>query len=431
MEVRLRSANLAEHRSGGMALFAAGTMVVAVLVVGGVVDFMSLAMQKHDVQDAADAAALGAVREIQIAMNDGDRLKSVAEAIALANLSTLKDIKVETTATGEATLEVVITAAPRVFFPGVIGMTAKRVSAKAIAEISGSQVCMIGLDPKVKRTLHMQKKAAITAKDCAIYSNSTSPEGIFIEGNANVAADFICSAGGVKVDRKMSLDPAPLVDCPTMSDPLASRPPPSVGACDHKKTKIDKGKTEKLYPGVYCEGIEIRGTVSLAPGVYIIKNGSLKVKDGGVLTGEHAGFFLTGEKTLIEFEKDSTIELSAPRTGPLAGLLFFEDRNVVAADSDKVVAVDEETGLPKAQEHRIRSDNARELVGTIYIPRNRLLIDGDKPIAAESAYTVIIAREFVLAEGPEVVLNAHYESTDVPVPQGVGNKSDKSARLIR
>lgn len=414
-----------------MALFATGVLVVAILIIGGVVDFMSLTMERRDVQDAADAAALGAVREIQIAMNDGGRLDSVAESIALANLARLKDVTVETTATDASTLEVVVTAAPRVYFPGVIGMTAGPVSAKAIAQISGSPVCMIGLDPKVKRTLHMQKKAAITAKDCAIYSNSTSPEGIFVEGDAKVSADLICSAGGAKVDKRLSLDPAPVLDCPTISDPLASRPPPSVGLCDHKKMKIDKGVIQTLTPGVYCGGLEIKGVVKLVSGVYVIKDGSLKVKDGGSLQGEHVGFFLTGEKTLIEFEKESTIVLSAPRSGPLAGLLFYEDRNVVAADSDKTVSVDPDTGLPKAQEHRIRSDNARELVGTIYIPRNRLLVDGDKPIAAESAYTVIIAREFALAEGPEVVLNAHYEDSDVPVPKGVGNKSDKNARLVR
>lgn len=426
----MRRTGLSKDVSGSMALYAGGLLLVAVLIIGGVIDYMSLSIQRGEVQAAADNAALAAVREFQIAMNDESRTSAIAETIAKANLHNQTVQSVTANPIGQSQLEVVVTVAPRVFFPGIIGMTAKAVSASAVAQVSGSPVCMIGLDTKVKRTLDMQKDAAITAKACAVYSNSVSTESIAISDSAKVTADFICAAGGIKLAKKMSLTPAPLEDCPPMSDPLADRPPPSVGSCDETKLKIDKGASATLSPGVYCGGLEIKGTAELASGIYIIKNGSLKVKDGGILTGENVGFFLTGDKALIEFEKDSTIRLSAPRTGPLAGLLFYENRDVEPADDDKTVKVDPETGLPKAKEHRIRSDNARELVGTIYLPRNKLLIDGDKPIAAESAYTVIIAREFALASGPEVVLNADYTASNIPVPEGVGNKSALNPRLV-
>jgi len=422
-------ARLAHDRTGGMALFASGLMVVAILITGGVVDYMSLQMERRQVQDAADAAALGAVREVQIAMGDSNRLKAVATTIAEANLTNLRDIKTEATPKQGNTLEVIVQAAPRVFFPGFIGLNAQPVRAKAVATLSGSPICMIGLDSKVKHTLNMRSKAAITAKACGIYSNSIAKDGIEIADSAKVNADLICSAGGVKMDKAYTVTPAPITDCPAMSDPLESRPAPTVGACTKKKLKIDTGVTQTLQPGVYCDGIEVKGNVTLAPGVYVLNGGSLKVKDGGSLTGTDVGFFLTGKDALIRFEKESSISLAAPRSGPLAGLLFFEDRNVVAADKGGA-ETDTVTGLPKAQEHRIASDDAGRLVGTIYLPRNRLLIDGDKPIAEESAYTVIIAREFALAEGPEVILNADYTLSDVPVPDGVGNKSSKSVRLI-
>jgi Flp pilus assembly protein TadG len=413
-----------------MALFASGMMIIAVLIIGGVIDFMSLMIERRQVQDAADAAALGAVREVQIAMGDDNRLAAVATAIAEASLTNLNDIRIAATPKQGNTLEVVVSAAPRVFFPGVIGLTAKTVTASAVATVSGSPICMIGLDSKVKRTLDMRSSAAITAQACGIYSNSVAADGIAIADNAKVKADLICSAGGVKLSKTYTVDPAPVTDCPPMPDPLANRPTPTAGACGRKKLKIEKGVAVTLQPGTYCDGIEVKGNVTLAAGVYILKNGSLKVKDGGTLTGTDVGFYLTGDKALIEFEKESKISLAAPRSGPLAGLLFFEDRGVVAADKDPGTETDAETGLPKAREHRIRSDDAARLVGTIYLPRNRLLIDGDKPIASESAYTVIIAREFALASGPEVILNADYTLSDVPVPDGVGNKSPKSTRLI-
>lgn len=69
------------------------------------------------------------------------------------------------------------------------------------------------------------------------------------------------------------------------------------------------------------------------------------------------------------------------------------------------------------------NDNARTLLGTIYLPVGRLIIDAKKPIADQSAYTVIIARMINLYDGPDLVLNARYGSTDVPVPNGVGPSS--------
>jgi hypothetical protein len=75
------------------------------------------------------------------------------------------------------------------------------------------------------------------------------------------------------------------------------------------------------------------------------------------------------------------------------------------------------------REYRIISDQARNLLGTIYLPAGRLIIDSKKPIADQSAYTVIIARLVNLYDGPDLVLNARYGASDIPVPNGVGPSS--------
>jgi Flp pilus assembly protein TadG len=418
-------------RRGNMAVMGIFLMLGFGLVTGGVVDATSLFLQKRDVQAAADAAALAAARELIVANGSEGRMEGIATAIAEGNLGgAYRNVATKATALSDSTIEVEVSTAPRVFFPGPVALNAKLVSATAVGEVAGGgSVCMIGLDTKVKHTLWMQKKASITAVGCAIYSNSLAPDGILIEDKAEVNAQFICSAGGVKTAKAMALDPEPVEDCPPIEDPLASRPPPAVGGCDFNKKKIEEGETVTLSPATYCGGLEIKGNVTLEPGVYIIKNGPLKIKDNGSLTGEHVGFFLTGKDALLNFEKESSIRLSAPKAGPLAGLLVYEDRKVKPADEEPAVL--DYDGMLKAQEHRIRSQDAPELVGTIYISRNRLLISGDDKIAAESAYTVIIAREFALAEGPQMVLNTDYASTDVPVPEGVGNRSTTTRpRLI-
>ena len=76
------------------------------------------------------------------------------------------------------------------------------------------------------------------------------------------------------------------------------------------------------------------------------------------------------------------------------------------------------TGAPR--QHQILSDNARNLLGTIYMPQGEIIIDATKPIADKSAYTVLVVNQLHLYSGPNLVLNSDYSATDVPVPPGVG-----------
>ena len=106
--------------------------------------------------------------------------------------------------------------------------------------------------------------------------------------------------------------------------------------------------------------------------------------------------------TLMLFDSGSTIDLTAPKDGLLAGILFFEDRKA----------------LP-LRIHRIGSNNARNLVGTIYLPLGILFVDANAPVADNSAYTALVVRSLQLSKGPNLVLNSDYKSTSIPVPDGL------------
>ena len=60
------------------------------------------------------------------------------------------------------------------------------------------------------------------------------------------------------------------------------------------------------------------------------------------------------------------------------------------------------------------------LLGTVYMPKGRLIIDATRPIADRSAYTVLVVQQLDLYEGPNLVLNTDYRASDVPIPEGVG-----------
>lgn len=457
---------------------ALGVVAVSTFVVGGIVDYMSLSNQKQKLQGVADRAAIAAAQELVVFKGSDGRVTSVAEAFVDANYGDHPHVTSAVIIDDGKAVEVTVTAEPKTYFPGPIARGVSEVKVKAIAEISGGgYVCMVGLSPNEDSTLDMHDKARVTAENCAIYSNSKNKNSLRLANNSRVKADLVCVAGGVAGPTSAVSPNAPLTDCPPLVDPLRDRPEPNVGllTCNNilgagsilgkdllgkdgkllslkdllgkggliggvvggdllKKKNlltdiaggdlvgnlapglIVTGKTV-LEPGVYCGGINvIGGDVKLKPGTYILNNGGLVVSNGGKLMGDSTGvgFFLTGALGLstVQFAPSSTISLNAQRSGDMAGMLFFEDRDVIFKSP-----------------HIVASNDARNLVGTIYLPGNTLEINSQKPIADQSDYTVIIARKFDMKDGPELVLNTDYENSLVPVPEGVGNKSRPMVKL--
>ena len=403
---RLHETRFARSRSGSMTLWAGGLMLVGVFISGGVIDYMSLSMQDKDVQRAADHAALAAAAELVTGDAAQDRVDEIARVYVAQNYSREATTQAEMLPEGGG-VRVTVTSPPRVFFPGPIGANAGPVVAEAIAEVHGEtqNLCVIALDQDSDRAISLDSNASVNAPNCTIYSNSKKKKGISVLSNAKLISSLTCSAGG-KEGSVSNFSPAPLLDCPQIEDPLASRPKPTVGPCKYDKFK-KKDYTGSISPGVYCNGLTIDGNskVTMEPGVYIIKEGDFKVDSNSEVTGDGVGIFLAGTKSRFEFTSNAKVSLTAPRTGVMAGLLFMEDNTIA-----------------KETKHRITSDYTERLVGTIYLPRGSFLIDANQDIAEESEFTVLVVRMLELKAGPKLVLNTDYGAIDVPVPGGVGKQ---------
>ena len=400
------SAMLRDERGSVIIIFALA-LPVLLLAVGAAIDYGRLSSQKTRLQSAADAAALSAARELHMANADKSQVQSIAESVVAANLgSAAAGVTVSSRVLSEpVAVAVDLTQDVGLFFMGGDGSGASPLAAHAVARpVGGTPICVLGLEEKSAGAIDLNAKARMTGNACAVYSNSTNPSGIKSKDAAVLHASLICSAGG-KVGGKANFEPDPLTDCPQMEDPLASRPPPPVGACTANDLEIEE-QTTTLSPGVYCGGLKItdESRVTLQPGVYVIKDGQLEVEDNSELVGENVGFYLTGKGATFRFDRDSHISLTAPKDGPMAGLLFFEDR-----------------AAKQKQKYEIFSDDARMLLGTIYLPNGRLYIDAYEPIADRSAYTAIVVRQVELYAGPHLVLNSDYDATDIPVPDGISD----------
>jgi hypothetical protein len=174
-----------------------------------------------------------------------------------------------------------------------------------------------------------------------------------------------------------------------------------------------------LIAGVYCDGLEISGNsaVTLAPGLYVVKDGPLHLKDRATLAGSGVTIFLTGNKAVLDIDPDTSVNLSAPTTGDLAGVLVFEDR-----------------GNRAKQKHVIQSRNAPNMLGAIYLPRGTLEIGiqygpGTKgvPVAQASAWTAVVAQTVKVQDDMQIIFNTNYGATPVKPPAGISNSQPQVA----
>jgi hypothetical protein len=365
---------------------------------------------RNSIQRAADAGALSAARELTLSNRSTDAVLAAARAYASAQLTRANvagaDVSANMAENGAA-VRVDISRAYVPILGRVLSSEPVVVRATALARVTGStNLCAIGLSGNEGGTIRLRSNSRLTAQNCAIYSNSTASDGLRIENAAAVTTSLACSAGGANVAGTAVVTPKATIDCPAMADPLAGRPEPAVGGCLHTGLVIQAGSTT-LSPGTYCSGLRIAKTakVTLLPGEYVFKDGLLQVSDTAELRGQNVGLFFkstNGTASALQFSKSSVIELTAPKSGTMAGLLIVESASNPTTT------------------FQITSDFARILLGTIYLPNSELRLDGSQPVSDRAAYTVVIARRIRLEAGPNLHLNTDYGATDIPVPKGVG-----------
>ncbi len=410
--------NLWRNRAGGFALQAAVFSPVLLGASAVTLDFMNYANHRSQLQEVADAAALAAVREAAIKGWNPTIAQSIANSFVASNFEnddgTSSTIYKAVANPDETTrsVKVVVTQDHYPYFAARFFPTPQiAVDAVATSAASKDNICVIALEETKDRALSLKTQSSLVAPTCAVYSNSNHNFGMEALGNAKIDAALICSSGGRKGSDGNFVGNA-LTNCPKVEDPLIARPQPSVGGCTYSNREVN-GIATTLSPGVYCGGLSIRAgsEVTFAPGIYIIKDGVLNVETNSRVYGRDVGFYFTGAVTYLQFLGSADIDLEGPKNGPMAGMLFYQDPT------------------SSYQTFTIASDNARNMVGVIYLPNGMLKVETNNPVSDESAYTALIVKRLRLDKGPNLVLNTAYGATDVPVPSALSGRAGET-RLV-
>ena len=156
-------------------------------------------------------------------------------------------------------------------------------------------------------------------------------------------------------------------------DAYASLPAPTYSGCNFNNYKLTGGSAT-LNPGVYCGGIFILGgKATFNPGLYIVNGGGLSIL-GGSASGQGVTFYITSNGHAYGPVSIGAVQvnLSASSTGPLAGVLFFQDRGI-------------KTILPNS----ILENSGAQLDGLLYFPTTKVFYSGGS--ASSPGPTIIVA----------------------------------------
>ncbi len=319
-------------------------------------------VEKGRVQSAADAAALSGA----LARVEQKPWREYALAAALANgydnngetnIVELNTPPVDgPNAKNPEFIQVIVTSKIPTFFGGIIGIPEIIVSSRAVSQtkpaVFGQMFdgyAVVSLAPtsscadEQKRSFWIHGEATISLTGGGVFVNSNNPDCALIQqgsGSIRIVDDSPLSiVGGASIQKPQLLTPFPPQ---TGAVPFSYPPPfqmPKAG-CGSKIAEVSGGQIDLdgklinavLSPGNWDEDFPPAGVNFLESGVYCI-GGNVLVETS--LSGQ--GVVLVIEQGSARFSSAAEIQLSAPKSGQLAGLLIYmpqTNRNILGLNGN-------------------------------------------------------------------------------------------------
>ena len=196
-------------------------------------------------------------------------------------------------------------------------------NASAVALIAtADSACVLALSTTASGAISVGGSANLSLSGCNVNSNSTAADAVLTYGSGTLSVDCIVSVGGVSL-RGGSTTLAcanATTNAPPIGDPYSTLPVPTSG------TTWLNSNAAVLRPGVYPNGLDLKGTKQLQPGVYIVTGGSVSVSALANITGSGVTIYVA-DGVSVSMNANGLINISAPTSGVYSGVLFYGARD--------------------------------------------------------------------------------------------------------
>lgn len=357
-------------RRGTYAITSAVLSVPLFAAIGLGIDYARLSTDHSNLQSAADSAALAAIAPYGISASEREK---IAKRYLSENFhGSFRDTVVNVT-TFTASRKVTVTADAYVTtsLMNLVGINEVQHKVTAVAATrSANDVCLLSLNTSAQATIMVSGSGAQINTNCMVQANSKHSGALEVKSNTTSVAARWCSVGGYTGN---DFTPTPKTGCDPIEDPYADLPVPYTTGCKDTNFKMNGGK-QTLSPGIYCGGMSINGgDVTFQPGLYVIKDGQFKVGSAN-LVGSGVTFYLFGNNATVDLSGNAELDLSAPKTGPYAGMVFIQHPNAAVGAVSKI------NGTPSAK-----------LIGVSYFPTQNIVVGGGGAFGSASPFMSLVA----------------------------------------
>ncbi len=357
------------EKCGNFSLLFALALPIIVGAAGLGIDVGRWELAHKSLQRAADSAAVSAAIAYQA--NIAANLTSQGAAVAASyNFTSSNGATVTvnrpplsgSNTSNTNAVEVIISQPQARMFTALFGSGAVPETGRAVA-VGGSKICVLALDPTATAAVSAQGSINIAAPNCSIYSDSNSSTSVSAGGSAQVSALQIGAVGTVSGQTNMTTSNGIVNNSSVIPDPYADVPMPSYSGCD--QNNFSAKSTMTIYPGVYCNGFSLNAgaNVTMAPGIYFIDRGSMAINGSATLSGSGVTIVFTSSSganyATARIAGGATVSLSAPTSGPTAGIVLFGDR-----------------AMPVGTNFALGGGSSQSLNGATYLPKGAISYAG-------------------------------------------------------
>lgn len=287
-------------------------------------------------------------------------------------------------------VEVIVTQQKAPLFSSLFIANAVTISARSVAIPNIGTGCVIALDSTASGAVTVPGTSAINLNNCNLYDNSNNSSALNVSGSGSISALSVGVVGGISGASAITTTAGVKTGLLPTPDPYAGVNYPPFSGCDYHNLKINSNTT--LSPGVYCGGIQVTAgaVVTMNPGIYYIDQGSFSVAGNATINGTGVTIVFTSSTgnnwATPSFSSNSNINLTAPTTGPLAGMVIYADRN-----------------MPVGTAFKMAGGSTQNLSGVIYVPKAALTYAGGS--GASNGCTQIVADTLTWTGNSNLALN--------------------------
>jgi Flp pilus assembly protein TadG len=411
------------HPRGVAIVWVAITLVVLLGLIGLALDTARVLLVAHELQNAADAAALAGAQWVR---SDALEARSAARSTAAANDAEGVSITLPDNPSNDPNGKIVI----GIFDRTTQIFTATTSAPNAVKVIAGRTSGQNGSLPLIFGPIFNVSTSDITRQAIAMVGggtgaglialSSTGP-GLSTNGTVNLTVDDgvvvvdaasnpistagasgIITAEGIKiVAPSTTLGPpnytgAIYPESNYVPDPLSSMPAPNYATMTKpngtSEVSVKNNDLITLNPGYYPGGLQMTGgSLTLRPGVYVFDN-EVKINGGAFVGNDVMIYVRTGQLTL---GGNGTIQITplSTTTDTTPADAVYDKMAIWVADND-----------PKNAPSIGGNNGTVSIGGTIYVPNNTLSLQGTGDLTAGNQ---LIANK--VSVGGNGTITIHYD----------------------